>query len=360
MIAQQSTQLTAEIDPERLHALLDRVVIDLGAIPSAALLVLGDRLGLFQALASDGPATSATLARATGTDERYVREWARALAAGGYLTFDLRDGTYRLSPEQAATLVPGGPVDVPTAAAMWLATAADLCGIENAFKTGAGIGWHEQGSHVWHGTDAFYRPGYQAHLIADWLPVLDGVTTVLAGGGTVADIGTGYGSAPLLIADAFPAARVTGFDYHPESVQHARRAAQAAGLGDRVHFDVADAAAFPGRDYDLVTMFDVLHDLGDPVAAARQVRQALTDDGTWLVVEPRAGDQVEQNLHPLGRLFYAASTLLCVPNARSQGGDGLGAQAGEAAVRTVAEAAGFTRFRRAAETPFNLVYEIRP
>jgi SAM-dependent methyltransferase len=354
-----SDGLSTALDPDRLQALLGQAVNDLGAVPSAALVVLGDRLGLFTALAQQGAQTSDALARATGTEERYVREWARALAAGGYLTYLADQDAYAVSAEQSLVLVPGGPVHVPSAAAMWLSAVTSLDTLQDAFRSGRGISWNEQGVEVWRGTDAFYRPGYEASLVHEWVPALDGVVQRLRAGAQVADIGTGYGSAPIILAHAFPDIRVTGFDDHAASVQAARQAAVQAEVADRVDFEVSDAASFPGSGYDLVTTMDALHDLGDPVGAARRVYDALAADGTWMVVEPAAADRVEDNLNPVGRLFYAASTLLCVPHARSQGGEGLGAQAGAAAVESVARQAGFTRVRLATRTAFNAIYEIR-
>lgn len=233
--------------------------------------------------------------------------------------------------------------------------------ITEAFRTGAGVGWHEHDEDVFVGCDAFFRPGYAAELVPNWIPALDGVDAKLTAGGRVADLGCGLGSSSVLMAEAYPRTTVAGSDYHTESIELARKRVAETGLSDRVRFEVATAQTFTGTGYDLVTMFDCLHDMGDPLGAARRVREALAPDGTWLLVEPFASDKVEENFTPVGRLYYSASTFLCLPNALSQpGGRALGAQAGEAAIREVAAEAGFTRFRRAAQTPFNLVYEIRP
>jgi SAM-dependent methyltransferase len=347
------------VDHDRLQALLGSAVIDLGALPSAGLLVIGERLGLFTALADGGPQTTVTLAARTDTTERYVREWARALAAGGYISYAPDDDSFWLSPEQRLLVIPGGPLNLPVAARMWLTVVAGVEDLERSFRGGGGLGWGEQDEGVWSGTDAFYRANYEAHLVPSWLPSLDGVVTRLQAGANVADVGTGYGTAPVLIARAFPAARVVGFDNHEPSIRHARDAATEAGLGDQVSFKVADASDFPGSGYDLITTLDAFHDLGDPLAAARRIKQALAPHGSWLMVEPQAGDDVQDNLHPIGRLFYSASAFLCVPNARSQGGHGLGAQAGADALRRITAQAGFTRFRLATRTPFNNVFEIR-
>ncbi len=346
------------IDVTALNDLLGRAVVDLGAVPSAGLVTLGARLGLFAALA-EGPRTSEALAAATDTDERYVREWARALAAGGYVTHDPAADTYTLSPEQAAVLSPGGMLDLPAAFEMWVVEIASLDRAEAAFRSGEGFAWGDHDERIHRGTDAFYRSGYEQNLVAAWLPAVEGLVERLRAGGRVADVGTGYGSAPILVAQAFPDVEVVGFDGHAPSVEAARSAARDAGLEDRVHFEVADAASFGGGPYDLVTTFDALHDMGDPVATARCVAEQLGPDGVWLVVEPVAGESVTENLHPVGRLYYSVSSLLCVPHARSEGGDGLGAQAGESTLREVAAAAGLSSVRRAAQTPFNAVYEIR-
>jgi len=333
---------------------------DLGAVVAAGNVVIGDRLGLYRALAAEGPATGPELARRTGTDARYVSEWLAGQAAGGYITY--ADGRYDLTPEQALALAdPNGPVSVPGAFTLALGAVAAVPAITEAFRTGNGYGWHEQHSDVFTGCEQFFRAGYAAHLVNDWLPALDGVVGKLRAGASVADVGCGLGASTVLLAEAFPESRFTGSDYHEGSVALATKRAADAGVADRVSFETASAQTFTGTGYDLVATFDCLHDMGDPAGAARHIRQAIAPDGTWLIVEPMASDTLEGNLNPVGRVYYNFSTLLCLPNARSQpGGTALGAQAGEAAIREVALGAGFGSFRRAAETPFNLVYEARP
>jgi SAM-dependent methyltransferase len=348
------------VDHGRLQEFLGRFVADLGATGAAGSVAVGNRLGLYRALAM-GPATPAQFAERTGYDERYLTEWLRGQAAGGYVSYDPASGQFSLSEEQAFCLAdPNGP-DLSVAFRAVLGYLRAEPKISEAFRTGAGVGWHEHHEDVFVGCDAFYRPGYVAELVPSWIPALDGVEAKLQAGARVADVGCGLGSSSVLIASAFPRTTVVGSDYHAESIELARKKAAEAGVGDRVGFEVAPAQTFTGTGYDLVTMFDTLHDMGDPVGAARRVREALAPDGTWLLVEPYAPDRVEETFTPVGRMYYAGSTFLCVPNGLSQpGGYALGAQAGEAAVRQVATDAGFTRFRRAAESPFNLVYEIRP
>jgi SAM-dependent methyltransferase len=348
------------VDQGKLQEFLGRFVADLGATGAAGSVAVGNRLGLYRALAA-GPATPERLAERTGCDQRYLAEWLRGQAAGGYVSYDPASGQFSLSEEQAFCLAdPNGP-DLSAAFRAVLGYLRAEPKISEAFRTGAGVGWHEHHEDVFVGCDAFYRPGYVAQLVPNWIPALDGVEAKLRAGARVADVGCGLGSSSVLIASAFPRTTVVGSDYHPESIELARKKAAEAGVGDRVTFEVATAQTFPGTGYDLVTMFDALHDMGDPVGAARRVREALAPDGTWLLVEPYAPDRVEETFTPVGRMYYAGSTFLCVPNGLSQpGGYALGAQAGEAAVRQVVTDAGFTRFRRAAESPFNLVYEIRP
>ena len=347
-----------EMDHDKVTEFLGRVVGDLGAAGTTGAVAIGGRLGLYRALAQ-GPATPVALAERTGCDPRYLTEWLRGQAAAGYLGHDA--GTFSLSAEQAFCLAdPDGP-NLPAACLTVLGYLRAEPRLTDAFRTGAGIGWHEHDDDVFVGCDAFYRPGYVAELVPHWIPALDGVEAKLAEGGRVADVGCGLGSSSVLLAAAYPRATVVGSDYHAASVELARKKAADAGVGDRVTFEVAPAQDFSGTGYDLVTMFDCLHDMGDPVGAARRVREALAPDGTWLLVEPFASDDVAETFNPVGRLYYNGSLFLCVPNALSQpGGHALGAQAGEAAIRRVAAEAGFTRFRRAAQSPFNLVYEIRP
>ncbi|HYD42587.1 MAG TPA: class I SAM-dependent methyltransferase [Anaeromyxobacter sp.] len=352
--------MTPTIDVAKLEAFVQQVVGELGAAASAVLVRIGDRLGLYRAMAEAGPATPAELAARTDTHERYVREWLANQAAGGYLTYDPSTGRYALPPEQAVALATDdSPASVQGAFQVLSAMTRAEGRIAEAFRTGGGLAWGAQDPALFEGTERFFRPGYAANLIERWIPALDGIEPRLRAGGSVADVGCGHGASTLLMARAYPRSRFVGFDTHPPSIEAARSRAAEAGLAGRVRFEVADAAAFPGDGYDLVAHFDSLHDMADPVGAARRVRQALAPDGAWMLVEPAAGDRVEDNLNPVGRLFYAASTLICVPNSLAGHGPALGAQAGEARLRKVAEQAGFRRFRRATETPFNIVCEAR-
>ncbi|HYH32082.1 MAG TPA: class I SAM-dependent methyltransferase [Pseudonocardia sp.] len=348
------------MDHDKVTQFLGRFVSDLGATGAAGSVVIGNRLGLYRALAQ-GPATPREFAERTGCHPRYLTEWLRGQAAGGYVTYDPATGEFSLTEEQAFCLAdPNGP-NVSSAFLIALGYLRAEPRITEAFRTGEGVGWHEHHEDVFVGCDAFFRPGYVAELIPHWIPALDGVDAKLTAGARVADLGCGLGSSSVLLAQAYPRTTVAGSDYHPASIELARKKAADAGVGERVRFEVATAQTFTGGGYDLVTMFDCLHDMGDPLGAARRVREALAPDGTWLLVEPYASDVVEENFTPVGRLYYSGSTFLCVPNGLSQpGGHALGAQAGEAAIREVLTEAGFTRFRRAAQTPFNLVYEARP
>jgi SAM-dependent methyltransferase len=351
-----------QIDERKLEAFMGQVVMDMGASMNAALVIIGDKLGLYKGLAELGPSTPAELAARTGTDERYVREWLCAQAAGNYVQYDPASSKFVLPPEQAMALADeGSPVFVAGGFQVVASAFKDEPTITEAFRTGAGVGWHEHCSDLFVGTERFFRPSYNAHLVASWIPALEGTEEKLKRGAHVADIGCGHGASTIVMAKAFPNSHFTGFDYHEASIQSARKRAQEAGLADRVKFEVAASKAYPGQNYDLVTFFDCLHDMGDPAGAAAHVRNTLAPDGTWMVVEPFAGDKVEDNLNPIGRIFYAASTMICTPASRSQEvGLALGAQAGEARLRDVIMQGGFTRFRRAAETPFNLVFEARP
>jgi SAM-dependent methyltransferase len=356
-----ATDTTQVLDEAKIGEFVGRVVDELGATLNAALVVLGDQLGLYKAMDGAGGLTPGELAERTGTSERYVREWLNAQAAGGYVEYDERERRYSLSPENAFVLADeSSPYFMPGAFQLMTASVRDEPAIREAFRSGAGVGWHEHNHGVFEGCERFFRPGYAANLVSSWIPALEGVEAKLLAGATVADVGCGHGASTLLMAEAYPASRFVGFDYHAGSVEHARERAEEAGLSERVRFEVAPAAGYPGGGYDLVATFDCLHDMGDPVGAARHVRESLAADGTWLVVEPYAGDHVEDNLNPVGRVYYAASTLLCTPASLSQEvGLALGAQAGEARLRDVVTSAGFARFRRAAETPFNLVLEAR-
>jgi ubiquinone/menaquinone biosynthesis C-methylase UbiE len=349
------------LDMDKLHEFLGRFVADLGATAAAGNVVIGHRLGLYQALAT-GPAQADELAARTQTSPRYITEWLRGQAAGGYVEYDAATDTYSMTEEQAFALAnPDGAVYVPGAFVLALGSMRAVPRITEAFRTGAGMGWHEHDEDVFIGCEQFFRPGYIANLVPSWIPALDGVQDKLRAGAKVADIGCGLGASTILLAQEYPNSHVTGSDYHDKSIELARKRAADAGVADRASFEVASAASFSGSGYDLAATFDCLHDMGDPLAAARHVRQALKPDGTWMVVEPYAADEPAGNMNPVGRVYYNASTVLCVPNALSQtGGYALGAQAGQAAIRQVVTDAGFTRFRRAAETPFNLVYEVRP
>jgi ubiquinone/menaquinone biosynthesis C-methylase UbiE len=349
------------IDQDKLMEFLGRFVGDLGATAAAGNVVIGHRLGLYAALAAQS-GTAEQLAARTQTNPRYITEWLRGQAAGGYVQFDAATDTYSMTEEQAFALAnPDGAVYIPGAFVLALGALKAEQQITAAFRTGAGMGWHQHDFDVFTGCEQFFRPGYIANLIPSWIPALDGVEEKLRNGATVADIGCGLGASTILLAQQYPNSRFTASDYHEESIELARKRAGDAGVADRVNFEVATAASFSGSGYDLAATFDCLHDMGDPLAAAKHVRQALKPDGTWLVVEPYAEDDPAANMNPVGRVYYNFSTLLCVPNALSQtGGYALGAQAGEAAIRQVATDAGFTRFRRAAETPFNLIYEVRP
>jgi SAM-dependent methyltransferase len=349
------------IDGAKLEAFVFRAVDEIGATLNAALVVMGDKLGLYRALAGAGPLTPEELAQRTGTAERYVREWLNNQAAGGYVEYDPSTGRYTLPPEQAVALTDeSSPAYIPGFFQIAVGSVLDSPRITEAARTGEGIGWHDHVHDVHEGCERFFRPGYNANLLSSWLPALDGVVEKLERGAKVADVGCGHGASTILMAKAFPNSTFVGSDYHDGSIETARQRAQDAGVGDRVTFEVAPAAGYSGTDYDLVTMFDCLHDMGDPAGAARHVRETLAPDGTWMIVEPAAGDRVEDNLNPVGRAYYGFSTLLCTPASLSQDvGLALGAQAGEARIRDVVASGGLSRFRRATETPFNLVFEAR-
>jgi SAM-dependent methyltransferase len=349
------------MDMDKLMDFIQTFAGDLGATMAAGNVVVGHRLGLYRALAQR-PATAEALAERTGCDTRYVAEWLRGQAAGRYMQYDPETREFSLTEEQAFALAdPNGPVYLPGAFVLALGALRAEPRITEAFRTGAGVGWHEHDTDVFEGCELFFRPGYLANLVPSWLPALDGVQEKLRAGGRVADVGCGLGASTVLLAESYPAATVSGSDYHDGSIDLARKRAADAGVGDRATFEVASAQTFSGSGYDLVTSFDCLHDMGDPVGAARHVRDTLAVDGTWMIVEPAATDTVEGNLNPVGRIYYSFSSYLCVPNGLSQpGGYALGAQAGEAAIRQVSTDAGFTRFRQVAATPFNMVYEARP
>jgi SAM-dependent methyltransferase len=349
------------VDTKKLEQFVGQFVTDLGATVHAGMVVIGERLGLYKALAA-GPLTAAELAAITRTDERYVREWLASQAAGGYITYNPQTHKFGMTEEQALTLAnEDGPAYLPGAFELALGSLAAVPRITEAFRSGAGMGWGEHEDRVFHGCEKFFRPGYAANLVSSWIPALDGVQDKLARGAKVADVGCGKGSSSILMAKAFPKSHIYGFDYHDKSIEAARESAKRQGVADRVTFEVAKAKEFPGKDYDFVAVFDCLHDMGDPVGAAAHVRAALSDDGSWMIVEPFANDDLQDNLNPVGRVYYSFSTLLCTPCSRSQEvGMCLGAQAGEKQMQKVVNSAGFSRFRRATQTPFNLVYEARP
>ncbi|WP_428421709.1 class I SAM-dependent methyltransferase [Methylibium sp.] len=349
------------IDMDKLNEFMGRFVSDIGAAMHAGTVVLGDQLGLYKALA-EGPMSPADLAGKTQTDERYVREWLSAQAAAGYVEYDAATHDFHMTEEQVFALATeGSPAFIPGAFQVALGALKAVPKLAGVFRTGLGFGWHQHDPWLFQGTERFFRPGYAANLVSSWIPSLDGMEARLKAGAKVADVGCGHGASTVLMAQAYPESRFVGFDYHAPSIDWARNAATEAGVSDRVSFEVASAKEFPGRDYDLVAFFDSLHDMGDPVGVARHVREVLKPGGNWMIVEPYAHDALEDNLNPVGRIYYAASTLICTPASRSQEvGLALGAQAGEQRLRGVVGDGGFRHFRRATETPFNLVFEARP
>jgi SAM-dependent methyltransferase len=348
-----------EFDESKLNAFMEKAVADMGAAMHATLVVLGDKLGLYKAMAGAGWLTSTELAARTSTAERYVREWLNANAASGYVTYDPATHRYQLPPEQAFALT---VQDLPGAFHIISSCFKDEPKITQAFRTGDGVGWHEHDATLFFGTERFFRPNYQNNLLSSWIPALDGVGEKLAAGATVADVGCGHGASTLLMARAFPKSRFYGFDYHSGSIEYARHVAGRDGLLDQVTFEVASSKSYPvNGGYDLVAFFDCLHDMGDPKGAAGHVLSTLKPDGTWMIVEPFANDRPEENHNPVGRIYYSASTMICTPASLAQEvGAALGAQAGEERIRNVVTSAGFSRFRRASQTPFNLVFEARP
>ncbi len=349
------------IDEAKLNEFVTKAVTDVGATMSSILVVLGDRLGLWKVMAASGPIDAPELARRTETSERYIREWLDSQAAAGYVTYDKKTAKYTLPPEQAAVLADEtSPAFFPglfeVAAACWAATDK----MTERFRTGGGIEWGHHHPCLFQGTERFFRSSYIGNLVQTWLPALEGVTEKLTRGARVADVGCGVGASTILMAKAFPKSTYVGFDYHQGSIDLATKRAAASGVADRVTFEVAKSTDFPGSGYDLICCFDCLHDMEDPKGCARHVRKALAADGTWMIVEPFASDKPEENHNVVGRVYYSASTMLCVPHSLAFGGPGLGAQAGEARLREVVEAGTFKRFRRATETPFNFVLEARP
>jgi 2-polyprenyl-3-methyl-5-hydroxy-6-metoxy-1,4-benzoquinol methylase len=357
-----STTTERPLDIDKLFEFVFKAVDEVGATLNTALVVMGDRLGLYRALAGAGPLSPAELAERTDTAERYVREWLNAQAAGGYVEYDADSGRYSLPPEQAAALTDEeSPAYLPGFFQIALGSVIDSPRITEAARSGEGIGWGDHVHDVHEGCERFFRPSYNAHLVAEWLPALDGVVEKLERGVRVADVGCGHGASTILMAKSFPNSTYHGFDAHAGSIATANERGAAAGVGDRATFKAEPASSYSGQGYDLVTMFDCLHDMGDPAGAARHVRSTLAPDGTWMIVEPRAGDRVEENLNPVGRAYYSFSTLLCTPASLSQEvGLALGAQAGEARIREIVTGAGFSSFRRVAETPFNMVFEAKP
>jgi SAM-dependent methyltransferase len=353
--------LALPVDEAKLNTLVGRMIGDVGAAFSSILVAIGDRLGLWKAMADGEPVTPAELAGRTGTAERYVREWLNAQAAAGYVTYDAATGRFTLPPEGAFTLA--DETSPACFAGLFEIVAACGSGVDrltDRFRTGEGIEWGHQHPSLFTGTERFFRSGYIANLTTAWIPALDGVEAKLRAGATVADVGCGVGASTILMAKTYPRSRFFGFDYHDGSIDLARERARAAGVDDRVTFAVAMSTDYPGTNYDLVAHFDCLHDMEDPAGAARQVKRSLASDGSWMIVEPFAGDRPEQNHNAVGRVFYSASTMLCVPHSLAHGGPALGAQSGEARIRDVVVGeGGFSRFRRATETPFNLVYEAK-
>jgi SAM-dependent methyltransferase len=353
---------TTEIDPAKLEAFMGQAVTDMGAIISAPLMVIGEKLGLYKAMAGAGPLSSEDVAGRAGVAERSVREWLRNQAAGGYVIYDAESDRYTLPDEQALALADeDSPFYILGVYDSVASLYADEDRILEAFRTGDGMGWHEHDHRLFRGTERFFRPGYKAHLVTEWIPALDGVKEKLERGAKVADIGCGHGASTIIMAEAFPNSEFVGYDYHEASIERAREAAAQAGLDDRVSFAVASAKDYPGSGYDLVCVFDCLHDMGDPVGAAAHIHQSLAPDGTWMIVEPFAGNSVAENLTPVGRVFYGASTVICTPASLAQEvGLALGAQAGESQLSDVIKDGGFGTVRRATETPFNLILEARP
>ena len=360
--AEPAVAAAATPDPARLEAFMGKMVGDMGAANGGALVILGERLGLYRALAEGGPATSQELAERTGTHERYVREWLSAQAAAGYVEYDAETQRFFMSPEQAMALADAdSPVYLASAFQLTASVYMDEPKIAEAFRTGEGVGWHEHSSCLFCGVEQFFRTGYRAHLVQEWLPALDGVVERLQTGAKVADIGCGHGASTIIMAQAFPNSRFVGLDYHQDSIDRARDAAREAGSPPNLAFETASAKDSPGESYDLVAVFDALHDMGDPVGAARRVREMLKSDGVFMIVEPMAGDSLIENMNPVGRMYYAASTMICTPGSLAQEvGLGLGAQAGPRRLKQVLAEAGFSRVRVATQTPFNLILEARP
>ena len=350
------------VDQEKLNQFLGKFVADFGATLHAPTILIGEQLGLYKALAGAGELSPGELASKTGTVERYVREWLASQAASGYAMYNAETGKYFLSPEQAFALADeNSPAYIPGAFHIAAAAMKDEPKVLAAFKSGKGVGWHEHDTELFQGTEKFFRPGYAANIVPAWLPAMEGVVSKLEKGAKVADVGCGHGSSTMIMSKAYPKSSFVGYDYHKESISRAREIAKKEGLSDRVKFEVAAAKNYPGKDFDLVTVFDALHDMGDPAGAAAHVFQSLKKDGTWMIIEPFANDKLEENLNPVGRVYYSASTQICTPASLAQEvGLALGAQASDSQLRKAVTEGGFTRFRRATETPFNRVFEARP
>jgi SAM-dependent methyltransferase len=356
----QSSAKAQPINEGKMQAFLGKVVGDFGAALSSVLVYIGQKLGLYRALAEAGPLAPAELAKRTGTVERYVREWLVNQAASGYVEYNANDGTYFLTAEQAVALTDeSSPFFVGGGFYVIKAMTRAEPRITEAFRHGGGILWGENDPDLFIGTERFFRPGYMAHLVAEWIPALTGVEAKLKAGAKVADVGCGHGASTIIMARAFPNSRFYGFDNHAPSIEHARRTAAEAGVADRVSFQVVSADDYPNESYDLIAFFDCLHDMGDPVGAARHACETLASDGSALIVEPMAGNSVEENFNPIGRTFSGASTLCCTANSMALGGPALGAVASEEALRQTVMAGGFKQFRRATETPFNRIFEAR-
>lgn len=353
---------TTPIDQNKLNAFVGQMLSDLGGASSVAMVRMGDALGFYKTLQAKGPMTSSELAKATKVDERYLREWLSNQAASNYLSYDPASARFSLAPEQAMIFADEtSPLYMMGGFDLMAALLDNQAKVQAAFKSGGGVAWGDQAGCMFCAVARFFRPGYHNHLVSTWLPSLDGVVRKLEAGAKVADVGCGHGWSTVLMAKAFPKSQFVGYDFHPGSIADARAHAENHGVSANTRFEVGLAKDYPGTDFDLVTCFDCLHDMGDPAGAAAHIRRSLKKDGTWMIVEPIAGDRLEQNINPVGRLYYAASTMICVPTSLSQEvGTALGAQAGEARLREVIGAGGFTSVRRATETPFNMILEARP
>lgn len=350
-----------KVNEQKLNEVVEKAISDLAAGYGGVMVALGDKLGLYRAMAGQGPLSSTEVAKLAGCAERYVREWLNSQAAAGYVVYHPSSETYELTPEQAMVLAnEDSPLFLPPAwevpASMWFDEEKTI----EAFRTGRGIGWDEHNPRLYRGVAAFYRNAYQGQLVSDWLPALENGTEKLNAGAKIADVGCGHGHSTIIMAEAFPGSRFWGFDIHPDSIEAARANAKKRGVGDRVTFEVADAKNYPAQGFNLICFFDCLHDMGDPVGAARHAREALSPNGSIMLVEPYANDRVEDNLNPIGRLYYSASTTLCCAHSLAEEGMALGAQAGEKKLTKVLKEAGFRTIRAAKKTPFNLIVEAQP